>query len=197
MTDTARRTRELLEGVGALKTGHFVLSSGKHSDRYCQCATLFERPDVAGEVASMTRPLVGDLSADLVCAPALGAVLWGYELARALGLPSIFAERIDGEFTLRRAFAIAPGARVLLAEDVVTTGGSVMELVPLVESAGATVAGIVSVVDRSKGAFSPPCPFVALTTLEFETFDPSDCPMCARGVPTEKPGSRPAPGART
>lgn len=187
----ADTTRALLEEVGALMTGHFELSSGLHSDRYCQCATLFRYPEHAGRIARLAREECEGIACDVVYAPALGGVLWGYELARALGVPSMFAERKEGVFTLRRGFAIGPGQRVLLAEDVVTTGGSVMELVPLVESAGGEVAGIVSVVDRSKGAFTPPCPFVALTTLEFETYEPDDCPLCARGVPIDKPGSRP------
>ncbi len=197
MTTIAEHTRELLAEVGALREGHFVLSSGLHSDRYCQCAKLFEHPELAARAASYAKELLGDHGADLVAAPALGGVLWGYELARALGLPSVFAERNEGVFTLRRGFAILREQRVLLTEDVVTTGGSVMELVPLVEQAGATVAGIVSVVDRSNGAFSPGVPFHALTTLEFNSYGSADCPMCAAGVPTDKPGSRPGsrPGA--
>ncbi|GAB4544749.1 MAG: orotate phosphoribosyltransferase [Phycisphaerales bacterium] len=187
---SAERTRVILEQVGALRAGHFVLSSGLHSDRYCQCATLFRHPDLASEVAGLAKEEACDIACDLVCAPALGGVLWGYELARALHLPSIFAERQEGAFTLRRGFTIEPGQRVLLAEDVVTTGGSVMELVPLVERAGGSVAGIVSVVDRSKGSFNPGCPFVALTTMEFTTYAPADCALCAQGVPTDKPGSR-------
>ena len=191
MSDIAAKTRALLKTCGALQSGHFALSSGLHSDRYCQCAKLFEHPEMAAQAAASARGMLSEIPADIVCAPALGGVLWGYELARALGLPSIFAERNEGAFALRRGFAIDPGARVLLAEDVVTTGGSVMELVPLVESAGAEVAGIVSVVDRSRGSFNPGVPFFALTSLEFETHEPGDCPLCAQGMPITQPGSRP------
>lgn len=195
MNDAAERTLELLRECGALQEGHFVLSSGLHSNRYCQCAALFQHPDKAQEVAESARPFVGATGTDLVLAPALGGVLWGYELARALHVPSLFAERKEGAFALRRGFALEPGQRVLLAEDVVTTGGSVMELVPLVEAAGAEVVGIVSVVDRSACSFDPPMPFHALTTLDFETHQPDACPMCARNEPTDKPGSRPGAGA--
>ncbi|MEM9084077.1 MAG: orotate phosphoribosyltransferase [Planctomycetota bacterium] len=183
----------ILEEVGAVQRGHFVLSSGLHSDRYCQCAALFENPDVAAKVASM---MVGKLEAEVVraetvFAPALGAVLWGYELARALGVRSVFAERKSGEsFELRRGFALRPGEKVLLAEDVVTTGGSVMELVPLVQEAGAEVVGIASVVDRSKGTFDPGFPFVALAALDFATYESGMLPPELAAIPPSKPGSR-------
>ena len=194
MTTPADTARALLEEVGALRTVHFERSSGLHSNRYCQCATLFQHPQHAERIAQLAKEECCDIPCDVVCAPALGGVLWGYELARALHLPSIFAERKEGQFAVRRGFAIEPGQRVLLAEDVVTTGGSVMELVPLVEASGGEVAGIVSVVDRAKGAFNPGCPFVALTALEFEAYHPDDCPLCAQGNPLDKPGSRPGSG---
>ncbi len=182
-----------MQQCGALKTGHFQLSSGLHSDRYCQCATLFEHPKLGGQLAELMAKEWGSEKIDTVLAPALGGVLWGYDLARALGARSLFAERsaATGEkFTLRRGFALAPGERVLLAEDVVTTGGSIMELVPLVEAAGATVVAFASVADRSGGKFNPGAPFKALVKLEFETYEPSACPMCAARTPIDKPGSR-------
>ncbi|MEM1165929.1 MAG: orotate phosphoribosyltransferase [Planctomycetota bacterium] len=190
----------LLEQCGALQRGHFVLSSGLHSDRYCQCARLFEHPDLAGRVAramaGRLRETAGVGRIDTVLAPALGAIVWGYELARALGVPSVFAERRPGEpFELRRGFALRPGDRVVLAEDVVTTGGSVLELVPIVEAAGAEVAAIASVVDRSRGAFAPRVPFVALAALEFETYEPDGLPEDLAAMPVIKPGSR-ATGTR-
>ncbi|CAN5402295.1 orotate phosphoribosyltransferase [soil metagenome] len=186
------RVNELLEKAGALKTGHFLLSSGLHSDRYCQCATLFEQPAMAEEVA---RLMIGNLPngfhVDVVLTPAIGGILWGYELARVLGARSIFAERKPGEpFALRRSFSLSPGERVLLAEDVVTTGKSVLELVPLVEAAGAQIAGYAAIADRSHGKFQPPQPLFALTKLQFNTYEPAKCPLCAAGIPVEKPGSR-------
>lgn len=192
MTDPAARTLNLLEETGALRRGHFVLSSGLHSEFYCQCARLFEQPDMAAEAAGLMRELLGETGATVVCAPALGGILWGYELARAFGLRTLFAERdATREFSFRRGFHLDPSDRVLLAEDVVTTGKSVLELVPLVEAAGASVVGIASIVDRSKGAFAPGVPFHALTPLDFLTYEPDDCPLCAAGVPIEQPGSRP------
>lgn len=199
MTAATQDIHDLLEHGGALKRGHFVLSSGLHSDRYCQCATLFERPDLAERVArALLEKLPPTLRVDVVLAPALGGILWGYELARGLGTRgtpplSFFAERgADGAFALRRGFGLSPGQRVLLAEDVITTGGSVMELAPLVRDAGATIAGIAVIADRSRGAFQPPpgVPLFALTALNFETYPPEQCPMCREGRPTEKPGSR-------
>ncbi|MDX2115918.1 MAG: orotate phosphoribosyltransferase [Planctomycetota bacterium] len=182
----------LLEQAGALKRGHFVLSSGLHSDRYCQCATLFENPELAARVAAlMLEKLPRGFDCDVVLAPALGGVLWGYELARALGVRSLFAERLPGQsFELRRGFELRPGERVLLAEDVVTTGGSVSELVPLVEAAGATVAGYAVIADRSRGSFKPRAPLFALAELNFETYPPDRLPEHLRSIPASKPGSR-------
>lgn len=190
---TANEVIHQLEDVGALKTGHFLLSSGLHSDRYCQCATLFEHPEVGGRVARWMASRLGTLQVDTVLAPALGGVLWGYDLARVLGVRSLFAERDSGQpFTLRRGFSLHPGERVLLAEDVVTTGKSVMELMPLVDAAGAQAVGFAAVVDRSGGKFSPPkgVPLFALANLDFQTYDPANCPLCRQGIPAVKPGSR-------
>lgn len=203
MSSTSDQTQQLLEEAGALKRGHFVLSSGLHSDRYCQCAALFERPEIAHRVARlMAEQIPGSTEIDTVLAPALGGVLWGYELARALAgarggsVRTLFAERgSDGAFALRRGFALDEGERVLLAEDVVTTGGSVMELTPLVERAGAKIVGFAAIADRSRGAFRPPAPFFALTQLNFETWAPNALPAHLKGVPIDKPGSRPLTGA--
>ena len=195
------RALQLLEHTGAIKSGHFLLSSGLHSANYCQCAALFEQPAVASEIAHLlVARLPASLEFDAVLAPALGGILWGYELTRALSaarhkpVRSFFAERTTGEpFTLRRSFHLNPNDRVLLAEDVVTTGGSVMELVPLVESAGARVAAFAAVADRSKGKFKPAQPFFSLVQLDFPTYEPHACPLCAKGSTATKPGSRAAP----
>jgi orotate phosphoribosyltransferase len=192
------RAHQLLDQTGAVKTGHFLLSSGLHSGKYCQCAALFEHPKVAAEMADMlVAALPASIEVDVVLAPALGGILWGYEVARALtsarGRPvrSYFAERQSGEpFALRRSFALNAGERVLLAEDVVTTGGSVMELMPLIEAAGAKAVAFAAVADRSKGKFQPPAPLFSLVKLDFETYDPASCPLCAAGTKAVKPGSR-------
>lgn len=193
----AEQTRAILERAGALRRGHFILSSGLHSDRYCQCATLFERPDLAEQVARLMLTLLPPVfRVDVVASPALGGVLWGYELSRALGVRNVFFERQTGQpFELRRGFEIAPAQRVLLAEDVVTTGGSVSELIPLVESAGAVVAGFAVIADRSRGSFKPSAPLFALTTLDFETYPPDRLPPHLKDIPAVKPGSRAKQGA--
>jgi len=194
VTNTRAQIESLLEQTGALRRGHFVLSSGLHSDRYCQCAALFTQPDIARRVA---RLMADDMATapvpDVVLAPALGGMLWGYELARQLGVRTLFAERSrDGQFALRRGFAIEPGEKVLLAEDVVTTGGSVMELVPLCEDAGASVSGIAVLVDRSGGSFQPNVPLHSLIELDIPTWPADALPDHLQGVAVDRPGSRKA-----
>lgn len=188
----AVEVERLLESTGALLRGHFKLSSGLHSDRYCQCARLFEDPASAGRVAGLMAQHMAGVQVDVVLSPALGGILWGYELARALGVRSIFAERDGPDFALRRGFSLAPDERVLLAEDVITTGKSVMELTPLVEEAGANVVGIAAVVDRSGGAFAPGgVPVWAMCRLMFQTWAASEVPAQVAALPAIKPGSRP------
>jgi orotate phosphoribosyltransferase len=139
----------------------------------------------------MAELLPEGLAVDTVLTPAIGGILWGYELARALGARSLFAERKPGEpFQLRRGFHLRRGERVLLAEDVVTTGKSVLEVVPLVEEAGATLLGFAAIADRSGGRFNPAHPFYSLIKLNFQTWAPDECPLCREGLPLEKPGSR-------
>jgi orotate phosphoribosyltransferase len=196
MTEPRDPVREMLVEAGALKRGHFLLSSGLHSDHYCQCATLFEDPARAGTLARMLadRLRAAGITPDTVLAPALGGILFGYELARALGARSLFAEREPGgPFDLRRGFALAEGERVLLAEDVVTTGKSLMEVVPLVAEARAHIVAFASIADRSQGRFRPAEPFFSLCRLDFEAWHPDRCPLCAAGIPAVKPGSRAKP----
>lgn len=190
--DVSREIEESLRECGALKSGHFLLSSGLHSDSYCQCASLFERPAIASRLASIMRDHIGGaVEVDTVLAPALGGVLWGYQLASAMGARSLFAEREKGgAFELRRGFALRPGERVLLAEDVITTGKSVSDLVPIVENAGAEVVGYAAVADRSKGSFEPGPPVFALIELDFATYEEKDVPEWLARIPVEKPGSR-------
>ena len=186
------KARNLLIESGALKSGHFLLSSGLHSDRYCQCAALFENPFYGQRMAELLATVIPrDLRVSVVLTPAIGGILWGYELARQMKKRSIFAERKPGEpFALRRGFNLSPEDHVLLAEDVVTTGKSVLELVPLVEETGATVSGFAAIADRSRGKFQPGAPFFALTELNFAVWEPEKCPLCREGTPLEKPGSR-------
>lgn len=180
----------LFRRSGALLDGHFRLTSGLHSPRYLQCALVLSRPADAEALAAALRPRVAGLGASVVLSPALGGIVIGHEVARALGIRAIFAERQEGALTLRRGFALAPDDRVLVVEDVVTTGGSTRETMEVARAAGATVVGAASIVDRSGGNSSLGVPYEALLSLSVPTYDPASCPLCAQGLPVVKPGSR-------
>jgi orotate phosphoribosyltransferase len=181
---------EVLEAAGALLKGHFLLSSGLHSPEYFQCARLLELPQVAERIARSLADACSALGAETVLSPALGGIIIGYELSRQLGVRNIFAERPAGAFELRRGFDLRPGERVLLAENVVTTGGSVDEVAQLARNLGAEVAGYAIIVDRSNGRFAPREPVIAFAAAEAQVFDPASCPLCAAGHAAVKPGSR-------
>lgn len=176
--------------AGALTQGHFLLSSGLHSPQYFQCAKLLENPRAAEPIAQAVARLCEPWGAQTVVSPAMGAVLFGHELARALGIRHLFAERPSGQFELRRGFSLSPGEKVLLAENVTTTGGSVLEVAELVRSLGAVVVGYAVIVERSNGRFVPPEPVAAYAALQAKTYEPDSCPLCAQGIPLVKPGSR-------
>jgi orotate phosphoribosyltransferase len=184
-------TLVLLESSQALLSGHFRLSSGDHSDRYVQCARATENPARAERLGSGIAALFADSGVEAVASPALGGLLIGHEVARALGVRFLFAEREGGAFAFRRGFRVTPGERILLVEDVLTTGGSVLEIRRLAEAAGASAAGIAAIVDRTGGGFDPGIPVRALLGLAIARYAPDACPLCARGVPLVKPGSRP------
>lgn len=179
---------------GALLTGHFLLTSGLHSPRYLQCALVLQRPQTAERLcAALAAKVQGDErigKVDLVVAPALGGVIVAHEVARALGVRALFTERQEGAMTLRRGFQIAPGERVLVVEDVVTTGGSTREVIEVVRSLGGGVAGAGSLIDRSGGAAEVGVPRHALAVLEVPTYKPEECPLCEGGSQAVKPGSR-------
>lgn len=188
---TPAEVEQLLQSVGAICRGHFQLSSGLHSPVYCQCARVLEHPTHTARVAEALADRFADTQVDVVAAPALGGVVLGYELARQLGARSVFVERgPDGYFGLRR-FALAPGERVLVAEDVLTTGGSTLETIQVICQAGGTVVGVGAILDRSGGRISLDVPLRALLTQAIETYPAADCPLCRDGMPLEKPGSRP------
>ena len=174
---------------GAFLKGHFLLSSGLHSDRYLQCALILANPVRAEELG---RALAAKLPVvpDLVVSPAMGGLIIGHEVARALGVRHYFAERIDGVMTLRRGFFLKPGQRVVVVEDVVTTGKSTKEVFETIRAAGAVVAGACSIVDRSDGRADLGAPYAALWTASAPAWTPADCPSCRAGVPIVKPGSR-------
>ncbi len=183
---------DILERTGALLTGHFELRSGLHSERFFQCANLLRFPREAGQVcealvAKMTEEL-GDLAVDAVISPALGGIVVGHEVARALGTMSIFAEKQDGNLVMRR-FAIEPGKRYVVAEDVVTRGGRVEETIRLVEAGGGIVAAVALLVDRSGGKAQFDYPTVSLLQMEPVVWDPSECPLRKRGSKSVHPGS--------
>ena len=175
----------------ALLEGHFILSSGLHSDRYIQCALVLQHPRVAEQLCIELGPKLGELGAKTVVAPALGGVIVAHEVARALGLRALFTERKDGEMNLRRGFHLEPGEPALVVEDVITTGKSTRETAHCVEEAGGKVVGIGALVDRSGGIVKFDVPKAALVTLDVKTWDPDDCPLCKEGKPAVKPGSRP------
>src|SRR6185436_7678505 len=175
---------------GALLDGHFRLTSGLHSPGYLQCALVLQHPDQAGMLGQAIADRTRDLGATVVLSPALGGIVIGQEVARALGVRAIFAERQDGKLTLRRGFSLAPGEKVLVVEDVVTTGGSTQETIDVARAAGATVVGAAAIIDRSGGQQSLDVPYHALATLSVPTYQPESCPLCAAGQPVVKPGSR-------
>lgn len=178
----------------ALLTGHFLLTSGLHSPRYLQCALVLQYPAMAERLcAALAEQAKSDErigAVDLVIAPALGGVIVAHEVARALGVRALFTERQEGGMTLRRGFQIKPGARVLVVEDVVTTGGSTREVMEVVAQHGGTVVGAGSLIDRSGGAVALGVPRHALAMLEVPTYKPEECPLCREGSMATKPGSR-------
>jgi orotate phosphoribosyltransferase len=175
----------------ALLKGHFQLTSGRHSDRYVQCALLLAQPREAEAAGAALADRLADTRPDVVVGPALGGVIVAHEVARRLGTPCLFAERKDGPMTLRRGFAIQPGQRVLVVEDVVTTGGSVLEVVALVKAAAAEVVGLGSLVCRAKASPFGAVRYESLLQLPIDSWEPSACPLCRQGSPAVKPGSRP------
>ena len=176
--------------VGALLEGHFRLTTGLHSPGYLQCALVLQHPPEAEACGVAIADRVRSLGAGVVLSPALGGIVIGQEVGRALGVRAIFAERQDGRLTLRRGFSLEPGEKVLVVEDVVTTGGSTQETVDVARAAGATVVGAAAIIDRSGGKQRIDVPFHALATVALPTYEAQACPMCAEGKPVVKPGSR-------
>jgi len=182
----------LFTSTGALLTGHFQLTSGLHSRQYLQCALVLQDPRNAERIGKLLADEFNGIAVDVVAAPAIGGILVAHETARALGVRALFAERESGVMTLRRGFKIAAGERVLVVEDVVTTGGSTRETMDAVTRAGGIVVGAGSLVDRSGRDVDLGVPRRALLTLCVPAYDPADCPICHEGEPLVKPGSRAA-----
>ncbi len=180
----------LLKETGALLEGHFILRSGLHSRHYFQCALAFQHMHVLEQLAAALCARVRHLEVQTVVAPALGGLAIGQEIARQLGARFIFVEKEEGRLTLRRGFSITPGERVLVVEDVVTTGGRVKETMEIAHNYGARVVGVAAVVDRSNGTAAFAVPFYKLLTVSVETYQPDKLPPDLAAIPAVKPGSK-------
>ncbi|KRT75354.1 MAG: orotate phosphoribosyltransferase, orotate phosphoribosyltransferase [Candidatus Rokubacteria bacterium CSP1-6] len=190
---TEKEVLEIYELTGGLLRGHFLLSSGLHSDIYLQSALVLQHPTHAGALCrELARPFKGD-GVQVVLAPAIGGILVAHEVARALGARCLFGEREDGVMRLRRGFSLAPGERCLVVEDVITTGGSTREVIKVVEDGRGVLVGVGALIDRSGGTATFPVKKAALATLPVPTYKPEDCPLCKAGTPAVKPGSRAMP----
>ncbi len=185
--------RKHFEGTGALLSGHFKLSSGLHSDRYLQCAKVLQWPARAEALGAALAAKLSAFSPTVVVSPAMGGLIIGQEVGRGLGCRAIFAERTEGVFTFRRGFALEPGERVVVVEDVVTTGKSTREVFDLVRSVGAEVVATSGIVDRRGAEIGKPIdsvPAAFLLELDVPAWKPEACPLCAKGEPVVAPGSR-------
>lgn len=179
---------DLLKETEALLEGHYLLSSGKHTDGYVQCAKLLMYPDKAEKVLKPVVEQLKDVDFDIIVGPAMGGIIVAYEIARQTGKPNIFVERENGEMKLRRGFSLKEGQRVLIAEDVVTTGKSAYEAIKVVEENGGIVVGIASIVNRSNGDIR--YPLYSGIKLDINIWNEEDCPLCKKNIPAVKPGSR-------
>jgi orotate phosphoribosyltransferase len=184
--DIFRRSKVLMEG-------HFLLTSGRHSHKYLQCARIFQHPEYSEQMALTLAEEFREDNIDMVVGPAIGGIVLSYEMARCLGVISLFTERENGEMMLRRGFEIPPDSRVLVVEDVITTGGSVQEVIDLVKRHGGDVVGVGAFVDRSGGKADFGTKFRTIISLNVESYAPEDCPLCKEGRPLIKPGSRDLP----
>ena len=181
---------DLFRKSGALLEGHFRLSSGLHSDRYLQSALVLQYPEFAGQLGEALAAETRHLDPTAVLSPALGGLIIGHEVARALGVRALFAERQDGTLTLRRGFTLSPRDRVLIVEDVITTGGSTRETAEVARACGAHVLGAAAIVDRGDNPARLYIPMWTLVRLDVPAYPPESCPLCASDIPIVKPGSR-------
>lgn len=181
---------DLFRKSGALLEGHFRLTSGLHSERYLQSALVLQYPEFATALGDALGERTRHLDATVVLSPAMGGIVIGQEVGRALGVRAIFAERQDGTMTLRRGFTLFPSDRVLIVEDVITTGGSTRETAQAAEALGASVIGAAAIIDRGSDPARLSLPTQTLVKLDIPAYEPAACPQCAAGVPVVKPGSR-------
>ncbi|HEY8390853.1 MAG TPA: orotate phosphoribosyltransferase [Clostridia bacterium] len=181
---------EIFESSGGILKGHFLLTSGRHSDQYMQCAKLFVDPTHSTKLCSELSKKFRSLHIDVVASPAIGGIIMGYEMARQLKCQNVFCERVNGKMELRRGFAISKGMNVLVVEDVVTTGGSVKEVMELIKDLGGNIVGVGSIVDRSAGKVDFGVKFESLISMDIPSYEADQCPICKQGIPIIKPGSR-------
>jgi orotate phosphoribosyltransferase len=181
---------DLFRRSGALLEGHFRLTSGLHSPGYLQCALVLAQPESAELLGRALAEHVRGVRTTVVLSPAIGGIVIGHEVARALGVRALFAERQDGSLMLRRGFTLSERDRVLVVEDVLTTGGSTRETMDVARAAGAQVVGAASIVNRSGGAVKFDVPLESLLEYSLPTYEPEKCPLCAKGLPVVTPGSR-------
>jgi len=181
---------KILKETGALLEGHFLLSSGKHSNRYIQCAKALRFPPCAKKIMKIVCDKVRHLKIDLIVGPAMGGIITSYEMGRQLNLESIFTERIDGQITLRRGFTVSKSTNILISEDVITSGKSTLEVKNLMEKMGANVLGVSCIVDRKPKNTDLGLPVYSGVQLDIEIYDEKDCPLCHQGIKLVKPGSR-------
>jgi orotate phosphoribosyltransferase len=186
----AERVLQLLRATGALLEGHFLLTSGLHSNSYVQCARILQYPQHAEALGQWIADGFCDTAVDVVMSPAIGGIVIGQEVARALGTRALFGERQQGVMTLRRGLELSPGERVLVVEDVTTTGGSVREIIHLVQERQGIVAGVGTILDRSGGQIDFSVPQHTLATLSMANYPSDSCPLCQQGSQPAKPGSR-------
>lgn len=187
---TSKIVLEIFQESNALLKGHFLLSSGLHSERYLQCALVLQYPKLAKKLGQALAEKFKPVSLDSVISPALGGLIIGYEVAKALGVRFIFTERQDGQMTLRRGFTIAPEEKMIVIEDVFTTGGSTKEVIEVVKGYGGKVLGVGAIVNRSEKEICFGVPAKYLLSLQIKTYEPAKCPLCKEGLPFFKPGSR-------
>jgi len=187
---TEQEIIEICKKAGALLDGHFKLRSGLHSNRFFQAALLLQDPKTAEKICSALAEKFKDTQISAVISPAVGGLIVGHEVAKALGVRAIFADKENDNLVLKRGFKIGKNEKILVAEDVVTRGGRVQQTVDLVRGLGGDVAGIAVIVDRSQGNASFDVAHKSLLQLELETFDPEECPLCQKNIPIERPGSK-------
>jgi orotate phosphoribosyltransferase len=185
-----QKVLETLKECGGFLEGHFLLSSGLHSEKYLQCAMLLQHPKLAEKFGKQLAEKVKEFKIDAVIGPAMGGIIVAYEVARAFGVRALFTERVEGKMTLRRGFNIEPNENILVAEDVITTGGSTLEVMRAATERGGKIVAATALVDRSGGSFKPSVPVYSLIQIQVDTYPPESCPLCKQGSQAVKPGSR-------